>query len=57
MAVRVIRARNTDPVVTMPTQVTKAAAYCRISTDSIDALYEKAMQAGALGGKLLGAGG
>ena len=34
MAVRVIRARNTDPVVTMPTQVTKAAAYCRVSTDS-----------------------
>ena len=34
MAVRVIRARNTDPVVTMPTQVTKAAAYYRVSTDS-----------------------
>ena len=34
MAVRVIRARNTDPVVTMPTRVTKAAAYCRVSTDS-----------------------
>ena len=34
MAVRVIRARNTDPVVTMPTPVTKAAAYCRVSTDS-----------------------
>ena len=34
MAVRVIRARNTDPVVTVPTQVTKAAAYCRVSTDS-----------------------
>ena len=34
MAVRVIRARNTDPVVIMPTQVTKAAAYCRVSTDS-----------------------
>ena len=34
MAVRVIRARNTDPVVSMPTQVTKAAAYCRVSTDS-----------------------
>ena len=34
MAVRVIRARNTDPVATMPTQVTKAAAYCRVSTDS-----------------------
>ena len=29
----------------------------RISTDSIDALYEKAIKAGALGGKLLGAGG
>ena len=29
----------------------------RISTDSIDGLYEKAMAAGALGGKLLGAGG
>lgn len=29
----------------------------KISTDSIDALYQKAMQAGALGGKLLGAGG
>lgn len=28
-----------------------------ISTDSVDALYEKARQAGALGGKLLGAGG
>lgn len=28
-----------------------------VSTDSIDALYEKGMQAGALGGKLLGAGG
>ena len=28
-----------------------------ISTDSIDALYEKGIQAGALGGKLLGAGG
>lgn len=28
-----------------------------ISTDSIDKLYEKAIQAGALGGKLLGAGG
>ena len=34
MAVRVIRARNTDPVVTMPTPITKAAAYCRVSTDS-----------------------
>lgn len=29
----------------------------RISTDSIDILYEKAIKAGALGGKLLGAGG
>ena len=28
-----------------------------ISTDSIDGMYQKAMQAGALGGKLLGAGG
>ena len=28
-----------------------------ISTDSIDALYRKAMEAGAVGGKLLGAGG
>lgn len=28
-----------------------------ISTDNIDILYEKAMKAGALGGKLLGAGG
>ena len=28
-----------------------------ISTDSIDSLYKKAMEAGALGGKLLGAGG
>ncbi len=28
-----------------------------VSTDSIDALYEKGMQAGAIGGKLLGAGG
>ena len=28
-----------------------------ISTGSIDALYEKGLQAGALGGKLLGAGG
>ena len=34
MAVRVIRARNTDPVATMPTPITKAAAYCRVSTDS-----------------------
>lgn len=29
----------------------------RVSTNSIDSFYEKAMQAGALGGKLLGAGG
>lgn len=29
----------------------------KISTDSIDLLYEKALSAGALGGKLLGAGG
>ena len=29
----------------------------RISTDSIDELYQKGIQAGALGGKLLGAGG
>ena len=29
----------------------------RISTDSIDGLYAKGMAAGALGGKLLGAGG
>ena len=29
----------------------------RISTDSIDGLYNKALQAGAIGGKLLGAGG
>lgn len=29
----------------------------RISTDSIDMLYQKAISAGALGGKLLGAGG
>lgn len=28
-----------------------------VSTNSIDALYEKGMKAGALGGKLLGAGG
>ena len=34
MAVRVIRARNTDPVAAMPAPVTKAAAYCRVSTDS-----------------------
>lgn len=29
----------------------------KISTDHIDAIYDRAMQAGALGGKLLGAGG
>lgn len=29
----------------------------KISTDSIDALYERGLRAGALGGKLLGAGG
>lgn len=29
----------------------------RISTNSLDEIYEKAMSAGALGGKLLGAGG
>ena len=29
----------------------------QVSTDSIDAVYEKAIQAGAIGGKLLGAGG
>lgn len=29
----------------------------KVSTDSIDALYDAAMKAGALGGKLLGAGG
>ena len=28
-----------------------------ITTDSIDAIYEKGIEAGALGGKLLGAGG
>ena len=29
----------------------------KVSTDSIDAVYEKAIEAGAIGGKLLGAGG
>lgn len=29
----------------------------KVSTDSIDAIYNKAMKAGAIGGKLLGAGG
>ncbi|MEI8295646.1 MAG: kinase, partial [Alphaproteobacteria bacterium] len=28
-----------------------------ISTDAIDAIYQKGMQAGAIGGKLCGAGG
>ena len=35
----------------------KRGISAKISTDSIDALYDKAMKAGALGGKLLGAGG
>lgn len=35
----------------------KKQAGSAVSTNSIDALYEKGMQAGALGGKLLGAGG
>lgn len=35
----------------------KRGISAKISTDSIDALYAKAIQAGALGGKLLGAGG
>jgi len=34
MAVRVIRARNTDPVVTASPSLIRAAAYCRVSTDS-----------------------
>ena len=34
MAVRVIRARNTDPVVTASHPLIRAAAYCRVSTDS-----------------------
>ena len=34
MAVRVIRARNTDPVVTVAPSLIRAAAYCRVSTDS-----------------------
>lgn len=29
----------------------------KVSTESIDALYKKGIEAGALGGKLLGAGG
>ncbi|HQR04682.1 MAG: kinase [Proteobacteria bacterium] len=35
----------------------KRALSDKVSNDSIDALYQKARQAGALGGKLLGAGG
>ena len=35
----------------------KRGTGAKVSTDSIDALYEKGMRAGALGGKLLGAGG
>lgn len=35
----------------------KKGTGAKVSTDSIDALYEKAISAGALGGKLLGAGG
>lgn len=35
----------------------KRGIHREISTDLVDALYEKAKQAGALGGKLLGAGG
>ena len=35
----------------------KRGITARISTDSIDGLYDKALKAGALGGKLLGAGG
>ena len=35
----------------------KRGTGAQISTDSIDALYERGMAAGALGGKLLGAGG
>ncbi|MGP1348690.1 MAG: GHMP family kinase ATP-binding protein [Stomatobaculum sp.] len=35
----------------------KRGISAKISTDSIDALYAKAIRAGALGGKLLGAGG
>ncbi len=34
----------------------KKSTGCAVSTNSIDALYEKGMEAGALGGKLLGAG-
>ena len=34
MAVRVIRARNTDPVVTASPSLIRATAYCRVSTDS-----------------------
>ena len=35
----------------------KRGIHAGISTDSIDAMYQKAREAGALGGKLLGAGG
>ena len=35
----------------------KARDLSGISTDSIDGLYAKGIEAGALGGKLLGAGG
>lgn len=35
----------------------KASAGSKISNETIDALYQKGIQAGALGGKLLGAGG
>ena len=39
------------------TWVLKRSISSKISTDYIDECYEKAMNAGALGGKLLGAGG
>ena len=35
----------------------KRSIESKISTDDIDSLYAKAVKAGALGGKLLGAGG
>ena len=35
----------------------KRGSGSRVSTESIDALYKRGMAAGALGGKLLGAGG
>ena len=35
----------------------KRSTGSKISTDSIDNIYERAIKAGALGGKLLGAGG